>query len=47
MEDSLTVAGIVWSVLAIVGRWLLFRKAGKPGWHSILETEYEACQSIR
>ncbi|MBQ9611826.1 MAG: hypothetical protein IJV14_04475 [Lachnospiraceae bacterium] len=36
MEDSLTVAGIVWSVLAIVGRWLLFRKAGKPGWHSII-----------
>ena len=38
----------VWAVLAIVGRWLLFRKAGKPGWHSIIPIlnaydEYDIC----
>ena len=27
---------IAWAVLAVVGRWLLFRKAGKPGWLSII-----------
>ena len=26
----------VLTVLGIIGRWLLFRKAGKPGWHSII-----------
>ena len=24
------------SLLLIIGRWLLFRKAGKPGWHSLI-----------
>ena len=36
------------AVLAVVGRWLLFRKAGKPGWHSIIPIlnaydEYDVC----
>ena len=34
---------LVWAALAVIavillviGRWCLFRKAGKPGWHSII-----------
>ena len=23
-------------ILLVIGRWCLFRKAGKPGWHSII-----------
>ena len=23
-------------ILLVIGRWRLFRKAGKPGWHSII-----------
>ncbi len=26
----------IWAVLSVVGRWLLLRKAGRPGWHSII-----------
>ena len=48
-ERTLTVSiGTVIAVLAVIGRWLLFRKAGKPGWHSIIPIlniydEYEIC----
>lgn len=35
-ENVSLMLGTAWAVLAIVGRWLLFRKAGKPGWHSII-----------
>ena len=31
----LGVAAASW-LLLIIGRWCLFRKAGKPGWHSII-----------
>ena len=31
----LGAAGVLW-LLLIIGRWCLFRKAGKPGWHSII-----------
>lgn len=39
---------VVWIILGIAGNWLLFKKAGKPGWHSfipILNTfdEYSIC----
>lgn len=34
-EQTSLVISTAWAVLAVVGRWLLFRKAGKPGWHSI------------
>ncbi len=42
------IAPVVWAVLAVIGRWLLFRKAGKPGWHSIIPLlsdfqEYDIC----
>ena len=29
-------AGAVLGLLLIIGRWCLFRKAGKPGWHGII-----------
>ena len=35
-ESLQVIIPIAWGVLAVVGRWLLFRKAGKPGWHSII-----------
>ena len=35
-EQTSLVISTAWAVLAVVGRWLLFRKAGKPGWHSII-----------
>ena len=34
--DIQVIIPTVWAVLAVIGRWLLFRKAGKPGWHSII-----------
>ena len=42
------IISTAWTVLAIVGRWLLFRKAGKPGWHSLFPImnawdEYDMC----
>ena len=36
MDNMDLVIATAWAVLTIVGRWLLFRKAGKPGWHSIV-----------
>lgn len=37
-----------WIILQIVGRWKMFQKAGKPGWHSIIPIlnsydEYDIC----
>ncbi len=26
----------VWYTLVVIGDWMLFRKAGKPGWHSLI-----------
>ena len=49
MDDQMTlILGTAWLVLTIVGRWLLFRKAGKPGIFSIIPvismfTEYNIC----
>lgn len=39
-----------WLILNIVGDWLLFKKAGKPGWHSLIPIlniwdEYDICWS--
>ena len=47
-EKTTLIISTAWAVLAVVGRWLLFRKAGKPGWHSIipilnLYDEYAMC----
>ncbi len=46
-EYSIIIA-TTWTVLEIIGNWLLFRKAGKKGWHSIipilnLYDEYDIC----
>ena len=40
--------GVVWYILQIIGNWKLFKKAGKPGWHSIVPflniyDEYDMC----
>lgn len=49
MEESTSlVIGTAWAVLVVVGRWLLFRKAGRPGWHSLIPIvnvceEYAIC----
>ena len=47
MALNLGVAG-AWVVLRLIGDWLIFRKAGKPGWHSIIPVlhmydEYDIC----
>ncbi len=47
-ERTQLIVGTVLAVLAIVGRWLLFRKAGRPGWLSIIPIlnfymEYSIC----
>jgi len=44
----LAVIAAGWFLISIIGNWLLFKKAGKPGWHSlipILSTwdEYDIC----
>ena len=36
MDQTQIVIATAWAVLSILGRWLLFRKAGKPGWHSLI-----------
>ena len=39
MENFVVAAvafSIVYAVLTVAGNWLLFRKAGKPGWHSLI-----------
>ena len=49
MDEQVSfVISIACAVLSIVGDWLLFRKAGKPGWHSIIPIlssydEYDIC----
>ncbi|MCR5577429.1 MAG: DUF5684 domain-containing protein [Oscillospiraceae bacterium] len=47
-QQTYMIISTAWAVLAVVGRWLLFRKAGKPGWHSIIPIlnaydEYDIC----
>jgi len=47
MALGLGVAG-AWTVLRVIGDWMIFRKAGKPGWHSIIPVlhmydEYDIC----
>lgn len=34
--ENIAVFSIVYATLTVVGNWLLFRKAGKPGWHSLI-----------
>ena len=51
MENFVVAAvafSIVYAVLTVAGNWLLFRKAGKPGWHSLIPflstyKEYSIC----
>ena len=47
-EKYTAIFGIVWLVLTVISRWILFRKAGKPGFFSIIPilstfTEYNIC----
>ena len=42
------VVSLVWYILALIGDWMLFKKAGKKGWHSIIPIlniydEYDMC----
>ena len=42
------VASLVYYVLQVIGDWMLFKKAGKKGWHSIIPIlniydEYDIC----
>ena len=30
------VSALVWMALSIAGNWMMFKKAGKPGWHSLV-----------
>lgn len=44
------IAAILWYILQVIGCWKLFRKAGIPGWHSIVPIlniidEYRLCWS--
>ncbi len=47
MALNLGVAG-AWIVFRVIGDWIIFKKAGKPGWHSIIPVlhmydEYDIC----
>ena len=47
-EKYTAIFGIVWLVLTVISRWILFRKAGKPGFFRIIPilitfTEYNIC----
>ena len=47
MALSLGVAG-AWTIFRLIGDWIIFKKAGKPGWHSIIPVlhmydEYDLC----
>ena len=47
-EKYTAIIGIVWLVLTVISRWILFRKARKPGFFSIIPilsdiTEYNIC----
>ena len=42
------ILSLVWYILAAIGDWMLFKKAGKKGWHSIVPIlniydEYDIC----
>ena len=42
------IASLVYYVLQVIGDWMLFKKAGKKGWHSIVPIlniydEYDIC----
>ena len=42
--------GAVWFILSVIGNWQLFKKAGRPGWHSLIPfvntcEEYAICWS--
>ena len=42
------IASLVYYVLQVIGDWMLFKKAGKKGWHSIIPIlnvydEYDIC----
>ena len=50
MDEQMISAifGLVWYVLQVIGDWMLFKKAGKKGWHSIVPIlniydEYDLC----
>ena len=42
------IFSLVWYILEVIGDWMLFKKAGKKGWHSIIPIlniydEYDIC----
>ena len=42
------IVSLVWYLLVAIGDWMLFKKAGKKGWHSIIPIlniydEYDIC----
>ena len=48
--EQVGVFAILWFILQVIGCWKLFRKAGIPGWHSIIPIlniidEYRLCWS--
>ena len=52
MEGSqpVTFFGVIWIILHIIACWKIFKKAGIPGWHSIIPfvnfyDEYKICWS--
>jgi len=48
MQELLIVLAAGWFILNVIGNWLLFKKAGKHGWHSLIPflniwEEYDLC----
>ena len=43
---SVGVAGAM-TLLRFIGDWIIFLKAGKPGWHSIIPREQETGKIVR
>ncbi len=47
-ENSSSGSGVsfIWSVAQIVGLWMMFQKAGEPGWAAIIPfyNEYKLCE---
>ena len=42
------IASLVYYILQVIGDWMLFKKAGKKGWHSVIPIlnvydEYDIC----
>ena len=35
-KPQILIGAAVMTLLIVIGRWCLFRKAGKPGWHSLI-----------